>query len=256
MNGSSHTYCLTIAGSDPSGGAGIQADLKVFQKHNCFGCSITTLETVQNSKGVTEIHLSDPKLVLKQLNTLDYDLSVIKIGALGNKEIIKSILDSKILEDKKVILDPIISSSNNIELFKSSDLEFLKSELLPKTFLTTPNILEAELLSGIKIKSINEMKEAAKKINAQNVLVKGGHLEGNECVDILYTNNSFIEFSNEKILKDKNTKNVHGTGCFLSSNITALITKGETLEKAVSLAIKITNNSIKNSTSGLLNFFD
>ena len=248
-------YCLSIAGSDPSGGAGIQADLKVFQKQNCFGCSISTLETVQNSKGVKEIHINKPEVVLNQLNALNFNFSAIKLGALGNKEIIKSILNSKILENNKIILDPIIKSSNSVELFKNSDIEFLKSELLPKTFLITPNIPEAELLCGIEINSLDDIKKAAKKIKtesaAKNVLIKGGHLEGEDCIDILYANKRFIEFSNKKIPN----KNVHGTGCFLSSNITALIAKGETLEKAVKQAIEITNISIQNSNSGLLSFF-
>jgi len=243
-------FCLTIAGSDPCGGAGIQADLKVFQAHNCFGCSVTTLETIQNPEEVLDVYINKPEIVLKQLKALNYNFAAIKIGALGNKEIIKAILESKILEDTKVIIDPIISSSNDFELFKKADLDFLKSELLPQAFLLTPNIPEAELLTGAKINSIEGMKKAAKKIKAKNVLIKGGHLDGNKCVDILYTNNSFIELSNEKI----KGKNPHGTGCFLSSNITSLIARGKTIESAIKDSINITNSSIQKSKNRLLNF--
>lgn len=252
--------CLTIAGSDPSAGAGIQSDLKVFHNHACHGCSITSLETIQNTLGVKEVYLQNPEIIAKQIHALrqDFSFDAIKLGALGSEAIVRKILDSAILENSTVIIDPVFISSSGKELFSHNASEIYKEFLIKKAFLITPNIAEASALSNIEIKSIADMKKAAEiilKLGANAVLIKGGHLQGDYCIDLLLSNQGFLEIKNPKI----KTKNTHGTGCYLSANITALIAKNISLIQAVTKACELTFRAIKTAPglgngNGPLNF--
>lgn len=252
--------CLSIAGSDPSGGAGIQSDLKVFHNHACYGCSITTLETIQNTLGVKEIFVQQKEIITKQIGALeeDFRFDAIKLGALGNEIIVKEILASTILENSAVIIDPVFISSSGKELFSKNAAAIYKEFLLNKAFLITPNLDEASALAGINISTISEMKKAAEiilKLGANAVLIKGGHLAGDTCTDLLLSKSGFLEITNPKI----ETKNTHGTGCYLSATITALVAKKVPLESAVKKACELTYKAIKTAPrlgkgNGPLNF--
>lgn len=252
--------CLTIAGSDPSGGAGIQSDLKVFQAQGCYGCSIATLETIQNTTGVKEVYLQKPEIIDKQIKALieDFHFDAIKLSALGSEEIIRTILDSAILENSPVIVDPVFISSNGKELFSKNAAVIYSKLLVSKADIITPNILEASALTGVEINSLREMKIAAEKIlklGAKTVIIKGGHLTGEYCINLLLNEKGFLEIKNPKL----ETKNTHGTGCFFSASITALIAKDTRIEEAFEKSSKLTFEAIKSAPGlgkgqGPLNF--
>lgn len=253
--------CLSIAGSDPSGGAGIQADLKVFQNLACYGCSISTLETIQNTLGVKEVFINDSEIIRKQIQSLseDFEFNAIKLGALGNENNLKTLINSGILEKQVVVIDPIFHSTSGNALFTKNGHLLYKELLLPRAFLITPNIQEAILLSEVEIKTLADMKVAAEKIaklGARSVLIKGGHLDSQDCIDLLFTDSQFIEIRKPRI----KSKHTHGTGCFLSANITALLAKNISLIEAVERACENTHEAIKSAPAlgkgqGPLNFF-
>ncbi|MEQ1790013.1 MAG: bifunctional hydroxymethylpyrimidine kinase/phosphomethylpyrimidine kinase [Rickettsiales bacterium] len=252
--------CLSIAGSDPSGGAGIQADLKVFQNHSCYGCSVTTLETIQNSLGVSEVYVQPSEIIRKQIQALssDFEFNAIKLGALGDEDNLKTIIDSGILEKSPVIIDPIFHSTSGNALFSEDGHLLYQKFLLPKAFLVTPNLPEAALLSEMEIRTLADMKIAAEKIiklGARSVLIKGGHLDSDLCIDLLLSDSEFTEIKNPRI----NSKHTHGTGCYLSASITAFLAKNMSLIDAVKLACKNTHEAIKTAPGlgkgqGPLNF--
>ncbi len=231
---------LTIAGSDSSGGAGIQADLKTIAAHSCYGASVITAVTAQNTTGVKSILQMPDFSIENQFNAVieDLDVKVIKIGMLGNKESV--LMLSKLLESLEIpiILDPIMIGTSGKELLEKEAIKSLKEELFPKAYLLTPNIPEAELFTGMKIENVEDMKEACKQMWSENVLLKGGHLDSNVLVDILYMDGAFYEFKHRKI----KSQNTHGTGCTLSSAIASNLAKEMTLvdacEEAVSYVAK------------------
>jgi len=238
---------LTIAGSDSGGGAGIQADLKTFSSLGVYGMSAITSITAQNTVGVQGIHDLPPEFVALQIDSVISDIGVdaAKTGMLSSSAII-DVVASKVKKYKipNLVIDPVMYAKSGDPLLRPDARDTLINKLLPLSTLITPNISEAEFLSGIKIKGIEDMKKAGKKIKKRvgaDVLVKGGHLRG-KAVDILYTDGEFFIFESERI----DTKNTHGTGCTYSAAIASELAKGYSLYDAVKSAkVFITENSIE-----------
>ena len=240
---------LSIAGFDGSSGAGLQADLKTFYAHDVYGLSVVTSITAQNSKGVTGKLDIKSSFVKKQLKILFKDIKIhsIKLGMLANENNIKVISNFIKKYTIKTVLDPVILSSSGYRLLNNKGIKLLKKELLPFVYLITPNIPEAEFLSGISIYNVKDMKKVAKKLQkmgAKNVLIKGGHLKGKKAIDVLLHKDKFY------ILKEKKSvlsENFHGTGCILSSAIAANLAKGKSLKTSVKKAKKFITKKIKKS---------
>ncbi len=228
---------LTIAGSDSGGGAGIQADLKTFTAFGVFGMSVITAVTAQNSTGVTGIEGISPDMIRKQFLAVYSDMGVdaAKTGMLWSREII--IIVSGLLKENPVlhvVVDPVMVSKSGDRLLDPHAIQALRHHLIPLATLVTPNLPEAEVLADISVRSVRDMKEAAKKIygmGCQAVLIKGGHRR-NDAMDILFNGSSFEEFPAPRI----RTVNTHGTGCTYSSAIAALLSLGNPMALAVSLA--------------------
>ncbi len=226
---------LSIAGSDCSGGAGIQADLKTFSANGVFGMSVITAVTAQNTQGVFGIQDINEDMIIDQIRAIFDDIKVdaIKIGMVSKIESIKAIAKSlrEIKDIPKIVLDPVMVSKSGFKLLSEDAKDTLIKELFPITTLITPNLPEAEEILGVEIKNTEDMKKAAinlKKLGPKAVLVKGGHLE-DDATDILYDGEKFIYLKQKRI----NSKNTHGTGCTLSSAIAANIAKGMNIEDAV-----------------------
>jgi len=237
---------LTIAGSDSGGGAGIQADLKTFSALGVYGMSVLTSITAQNTLGVQGIHDLPPDFVGLQIDSVMQDIGAdaVKIGMLSNAQIIKTVSKKiKKYQVKNLVIDPVMVAKGGDRLLREDAIETLKEDLIPLAMVVTPNLSEAEVLSGL---NIEDMKEAARKIyklGPKNVLIKGGHLLSNQAVDLLYNGESFKEFSSERI----NTKNTHGTGCTLSSAIAAGLAQVKEVEEAVNTAKRYITLAIQNS---------
>lgn len=236
---------LTIAGSDPSGGAGIQADLKVFHQHQTYGMSVITLLTVQNTRTVEAVMVLEPNFVLKQLDAVLMDIPphAAKTGALGNAEIIDMLSWKSADFSFPLVIDPVMISKHGSKLLDDDGAELLKKKLLRGAALVTPNIPEAEYLSERHIVDTATMKKAAKSIallGPASVLIKGGHLQGS-AEDVLYFEGNFHHFPGEHI----ETKNTHGTGCVFSSAITARLAQGELLAQAVAAAKRFIVEAIR-----------
>jgi len=242
---------LTIAGSDSSGGAGIQADLKTFQAHGVFGMSAITAVTVQNTQKVYDIQEMRPQIVYDQIICLFDDAAIhaVKIGMVSSIPLIESIASAlKKISLPPVILDPVMISKSGYRLLNEDAQTALIKNLFPLAEVVTPNIHEAEALTGMKIGSTEEMKNAAYdilKLGAKKVVIKGGHLGGNTATDILYDGNTTHELHGERI----DTKNTHGTGCTFSSAIAANIALGKDFFAAVSDAKTYITGAIKHSVS-------
>lgn len=240
---------LTIAGSDSCGGAGIQADLKTMSALGVYGMSVISAVTAQNTQGVTEVQEIKKEIVEAQMRAIFDDIEVdsVKIGMVSNSEIIKTIKNILIeYKIKNIVLDPVMISKSGYYLLRPEAITELKS-LIKIADIVTPNIPEAEELTGMKITNEEEMKSAALKINeygVKNVLIKGGH-RCNDSTDILYYDNKFLALEGERIA----TKNTHGTGCTLSSAIASFLAKGYSMDKAVQLSKDYIQNAIKNSFS-------
>ena len=241
---------LTIAGSDTSGGAGIQADLKTFQKFGVWGLSAITSLTAQNTKGVIENYPVDPEFLYKQIKAVAIDIKIdaVKIGMLLNGDNILTVVRAiNEFNLKNIVLDTVLLSKNGKELLSKNGIEKLKKYLIPKVDVITPNIPEAEILIGENIKNVEDMKKAClklKKIGAKNVLLKGGHLpNSNEAIDILLYKDEFYKFSYKYI------KGVHpkGTGCLLSSAIASMLAKGKDLKTSIEIAKTFISGAIKTS---------
>ncbi len=237
---------LIIAGSDSSGGAGIQADIKTVTALGSYAMTAITAVTSQNTTGVKSIISIKPREIAHQIEFTAQDIKpdAIKIGMLHSKEIIYAVLKSlKKIRIKKIILDPVMVAKGGTKLIDDYSIKIIKSKLIKEVSLITPNIPEAEILTKIKIISPNDMIHAAKiliSLGANNVLIKGGHLNSRIMQDIFLNKNEIIAFKNKKI----NTKNTHGTGCTLSSAIATYYSCGKTLKKSCEMAIKYVNHSI------------
>lgn len=225
---------LTIAGSDSSGGAGIQADIKTFSAHGVFGMSVITAVTAQNTQGVLAVQDIYPEIIAKQIEAIfdDIEVSAVKIGMVSQIDTIRTIAAKlRYYKPDNVVLDPVMISKNGYHLLQPAAEETLVQELLPLAAIITPNIPEAEVITGMTITSIGEMEQAARHIaalGAGHVLVKGGHLD-NEATDVLFDGQGFTYFPGKRIA----TTNTHGTGCTLSSAIAANLAKGLSVAEAV-----------------------
>lgn len=244
---------LIIAGSDPSGGAGIQADIKTATVHKVYSSAVITCLTAQNTSKVFDIHNSPIAFLRKQLEAVldDIKFDAIKIGMLGDAEIIDVVFDvlSKKAKNIPIVLDTVMVATSGDLLLKKDAVESLKSTMLKIAEIVTPNIDEAEVLAEMKIKNISDMKMAAQKIRnlgARNVLIKGGHLnfkDGKIHSILLDDLGKFHEISNKKIGK----KNLHGTGCTLASALACNIAKRKDLVKAARAANSYVYRSIVKS---------
>ena len=240
---------LIIAGSDSSGGAGIQADIKTVTSLGSYAMTAITAVTSQNTTGVNSIVGINPKEIFKQIifTCRDIKPDVIKIGMLHSPSVIKAVnLAIKRIKAPKIILDPVMVAKGGTKLINDNAIHTLKTHLIKKTFLVTPNIPEAEVLTNIKIKNNNDMIKAAHiilKLGAKNVLVKGGHLKSKIMIDVLVNKKNTKIFKNKKIF----TKNTHGTGCTLSSAIATYLSCGKLLNKSCELGIKYVNEAIRSN---------
>ncbi len=223
---------LTIAGSDPSGGAGVQADMATFSAFNVKGLSAITAITVQDTDSVKGLFAIPPPFVLQQIETLVQACTIdaIKIGMLAKGEIVTAIAELlNKLNLTTVVLDPVITSSSGFPLLEKRGIPALR-ELLPLVLIVTPNLHEASLLTGREVVTEEDMGEAAIRIREMGpryVLIKGGHLEG-EAVDILYDGEEVKRYATERI-----GRGLHGTGCILSAALAACLAKGYNIERAV-----------------------
>jgi hydroxymethylpyrimidine/phosphomethylpyrimidine kinase len=237
---------LIIAGSDSSGGAGIQADIKTVTSLGSYAMTAVTAITSQNTTGVKSIASINPKEIEKQIifTCKDIKPDAIKIGMLHSSSVIKSVISSIAeIKVKKIILDPVMVAKGGAKLINNKAIQILKSKLIKKVILITPNIPESEILTKTKIKNVKDMIYAGKillNLGAQNVLVKGGHLNSRIVQDVFINQNEIKIFKNKKIT----TKNTHGTGCTLSSAITVFFSCGKPLKKSCELGIKYVNNAI------------
>ena len=238
---------LIIAGSDSSGGAGIQADIKTVTSLGSYALTAITAVTIQNTKGVKSVIAIRPNEIKNQIiySAKDIKPDAIKIGMLHSKLVIKKVLESlSKLNIKKIVLDPVMVAKGGAKLIDKEAIIFLKKNLINKVSLITPNIPEAEVLTGIKIKNKEDMILAANKLinfGVKNVLIKGGHLN-TEKVDDVFLNRSDFKIFTSKRFK---TKNTHGTGCTLSSAVATFFSCGKSIKKACELGIKYVNSGIK-----------
>ena len=235
---------LTIAGSDSSCGAGLQADIKTFCSLGVYGLSTVTSITSQNSTGVKDIYHVSPKLLKNQLITIlnDIKIDAIKIGMIGSKENIMVLIE--VLKDINIpiVLDTVFISSSGSKLLDDEAFEIFTKRLIPLATLITPNLLEAEKLTNQKIISLEEMKIAIKKIKAKNIFLKGGHLKG-DASDLFYDNKHLTILSSKRIIFE----DIHGTGCVLSSAIATFLAKGYKMEIAIENAKKYITDAINSS---------
>ena len=240
---------MIIAGSDSSGGAGLQADIKTITSLGSYAMTAVTAVTIQNTRGVKSVIPINVNEIKNQIiyTAKDIKPDAIKIGMLHSVKVIKLIIKSlNKIKVKKIILDPVMIAKGGSKLITDSAVKLMKKRLLNKVSLITPNIPEAEILTGIKIKNQNDMILAANefiKLGVQNVLVKGGHLKSKKVHDIFVNKKEIKVFSNKRF----NTKNTHGTGCTLSTAITSFFSCGKTLKKSCELAINYVNHSIKSN---------
>ena len=225
---------LTIAGSDSSGGAGIQADIKTMTANGVYAMSAITALTAQNTTGVTGIMEVTPEFLSLQLEAIFTDIypDAVKTGMVSSGELIKTISATlKKYNAKNIVVDPVMVATSGAKLISDEAIEILKAELLPIATVITPNIPEAEVLSGMTIKNEEDMIKAAKAIYEKfncNVLLKGGH-QINDANDLLYRDGRYVWFKGKRI----DNPNTHGTGCTLSSAIASNLAKGENLDDAV-----------------------
>lgn len=237
---------LTIAGSDCSGGAGIQADIKTITAHGMYAMSAITSLTAQNTTGVYGIYDSSAEFLCKQLDCIFTDIfpDAVKIGMVSDKKLIKAIADKlKEYNAVNIVVDPVMVSTSGSRLLKEDAIEALEKELMPLALVITPNLAEAGVLLGKEIRNVEDMKNAACKLSEKygcSVLIKGGHLD-EMATDVLFDKGNIYEFSSERI----DTKNTHGTGCTLSSAIACNAGKGYSLEKSIKNAKDYLTGALK-----------
>jgi hydroxymethylpyrimidine/phosphomethylpyrimidine kinase len=239
MERKTYYRALTIAGSDSGGGAGVQADLKTFSALGCYGMSVITALTAQNTVAVTAIHAIPSQMVSDQIDAVMNDIgtNAVKIGMLQTPEVIQSVARSlKKYNASNIVLDPVMVAKSGDKLLLDNAVESLKHELLPLADIITPNIPEAEVLLGSSIANRDEMEQAAKALldlGPRAVFLKGGHFAGAGSPDFLAVRSGKMQWFEANRIE---TDNTHGTGCTLSSGIAAFMARGFTLEEAVSHA--------------------
>ena len=239
---------LTIAGSDSSGGAGVQADLKTFSAIGTYGMSVITAVTAQNTEGVFDVQELSKEIIKGQMKAVFEDIPPkgVKIGMVSSPEIILEIVENlKKYKPEILVVDPVMISKSGYSLLRPEAKENLIKYLIPMAYLVTPNVPEAEEITGMKIDGVEDMKKAGKKIlelGPKYVLMKGGHLDG-DAVDVLMGEDVFEVLSCPRI----NKKNTHGTGCTISSAITAHLALGYDVVEAVKLSKEYITEAIKHS---------
>jgi hydroxymethylpyrimidine/phosphomethylpyrimidine kinase len=238
---------LTIAGFDPSCGAGTAADLKTFAAHGCYGVAAITALTVQNTQGVDDVQNTPSAMLRAQLESLakDSEIAAVKIGMLGNRgnaSVVAEFLDARTFAH--VVHDPVMRSSSGTELLDAGGVKFLIAELLKRSSVITPNVPEAEILAGIKIKDVADMEAAARKIvemGARAVIVKGGHME--RAIDVLFDGTEIVQLAGDRLKEES----LHGTGCTFAAAIAAQLASGRPLRDAAMLAKAYVTKAIEKS---------
>jgi hydroxymethylpyrimidine/phosphomethylpyrimidine kinase len=251
---------LTIAGSDPSGGAGIQADLKTFHQFGCYGEAVLTLLTVQNSVRVSRVEVMAPELVLQQLEAVLEDIppAAAKTGALGSAAVVEAVARAAASFSFPLVVDPVMVSKHGLALLPEDAVRAIREQLLPRAALVTPNVPEAEALTGAVIRTLDDMRRAAcriREMGARGVLIKGGHLEG-DATDLLFDGTEWLEFPSPRIA----TRHTHGTGCTYSAAIAAGLSHGVPLGEAVAQGKRFIDRAIRSNPglghgSGPVNHF-
>ncbi|RCW73101.1 bifunctional hydroxymethylpyrimidine kinase/phosphomethylpyrimidine kinase [Saliterribacillus persicus] len=239
---------LTIAGTDPSGGAGIQADLKTFQEREVYGMSVITSVVAQNTTGVEAIEHLPIDFIEKQLHSIFSDIypDALKSGMIATIEMMELLADT--LKDKRIpfVIDPVMVAKSGDTLMEEKSRRVIRESLVPLATVVTPNIPETEILVDFKVESYESMKKAAKvivhELGSKAVVIKGGHLNG-AATDVLYDGKEFFDFTAERT----NTKHTHGTGCTFSAAITAELAKGKTMEEAVGISKQFITDAIQYS---------
>lgn len=240
-------FAMTIAGSDSGAGAGMQQDLKTCTSLGVYCATVITSITAQNTYEVTAIHDIPPEIIEAQIETVlaDFEIKYAKTGMLSNADIVKAVAKKSKDHGLKLIVDPVMVSKSGAVLLRQDAIDSLKKELISYAFLVTPNIPEAEILSGIKINTVNDMLKAAiriKELGPSYIVVKGGHMQGEEVTDIFYDGKNVKKFVYKRI----NTKNTHGGGDTLSAAVTAYLSKGYEALRAYSLARRFMQKAIEN----------
>lgn len=244
---------LTIAGSDSGGGAGIQADLKTFSALGCYGMSVITALTAQNTQAVTGIHPVPPAFIAEQIDAVMQDIGAdaVKIGMLHSSEVIYTIQERLVYyHAQNIVLDPVMVAKSGDKLLQDEAVEALKSGLIPLATVITPNLPEASVLLARPIERVSQMEEACielTNLGSEAVLLKGGHLQGEQSPDILYIKKegTLLRLEAERI----DTDNTHGTGCTLSSAIAAFLAKGYAIQEAIRNAKNYISETIKAGAS-------
>ncbi|WP_207384183.1 bifunctional hydroxymethylpyrimidine kinase/phosphomethylpyrimidine kinase [Legionella nagasakiensis] len=252
MNKKNYPCVLTIAGTDPSGGAGIQADIKVISATGCYAASVITALVAQNTQGVQAILDVPASFIQQQLDSVCQDLNMasVKIGMLHNMEVIDVVAQAlQVYKPRHVVLDPVMVAKNGSPLLKIETLSYLKSRLFPNVHLLTPNLFEAEKILNVAIATMDEMVDAAKTMAEAygvNVLLKGGHLNSSQASDVFYSikTQTMTWFHSKRIV----TKNTHGTGCSLSAAIASFLALGESLDVAIGFAKHYLTNALASAS--------
>ena len=240
---------LTIAGSDSGGGAGIQADLKTFAAHGVYGTCAITAVTAQNTLGVIAWEALSADLVTAQIEAIVDDIGVdaVKTGMLANAAIVEAVAAAvSSLELPQLVVDPVMVAKGGDRLLEQEAVDAIRAELLPQAHVVTPNVPEAEVLAGIPVKSLDDMREAGRRIlelGPRVVLVKGGHLGGPESIDIACTKHHIVELRGPRI----ETPHTHGTGCTLASAIAANLARGLPDLEAIAGAREYVEGAIRNA---------
>ncbi len=238
---------LSIAGFDPSCGAGTAADLKTFAAHGCYGVAAITALTVQNTQTVKDVHNTPAATLRAQLELLaeDVEIAAVKIGMLGNRGnavVVGEFLDAH--QFAHVVLDPLMKSSTGTELLDAGGVKYIATELMKRASVVTPNVAEAEILTGLAIKDLADMEAAARKIveiGARAVIIKGGHME--RPVDVLFDGNEVVTLGSDRV----RVENTHGTGCTFASALAAQLAAGRPLSEAAMLAKAYVTKAIEKS---------
>lgn len=238
---------MSIAGSDPSGGAGIQADLKTFHQFGVYGEAVITLLTAQNTIKTDRVEIMPPDLVIEQIRIVLEDIppAAIKTGSLGSDAVVCAVAQALEGFNGPLVVDPVLVDKHGVALASESAWRAIREHLLPHATLVTPNVPEAEAFTGITIQSAEDMRQAAlclRKMGARDVLIKGGHLTGAP-IDILLTGDSWHEFRAPRL----DTQHTHGTGCAYSAAIAAGLARGLRLRDAVARAKQFINEAIRSA---------
>ena len=243
-----HT-ALTIAGSDSGGGAGIQADLKTFAAHGVFGTSAITAITAQNTTGVTAVLALPADLVTAQIEAVATDIGAdaVKTGMLASAAIVEAVAAAiASLDLPRVVVDPVMITKSGDALLEEEAVAALRTELLPRALVVTPNVPEAEVLAEMKIATLHDARRAAKRIREMGpkaVVVKGGHLEGDEATDVFWDGHEMVELSAPRLA----SASTHGTGCTFASAIAANLALGVPLGEAVARAKEYLTGAIRHA---------